>query len=110
MVEELKVTPGRGGNRHPLSVRGFILNHLAVAGEDYGASIHRAYKQELDRIARENGRRYRYHRPSFSSFSKKMNLLSREGLIEFTGREEESDDPMFNNMEWKPTRRFYRLK
>ena len=110
MVSELKITPGRGGNRHPLSVRSFILEHLAAAGEDYGANIHRAYKAELDRIARENGRRYRYHRASFPSFNKKMNLLTREGLIEFTGREEESDNPMFDNMEWKPLRRFYRLR
>ena len=110
MVDELKVTPGRGGNRHPLSVRAFILDHLAAAGEDYGANIHRAYKVELDRIASENSRRYRYHRPSFPSFSKKMNLLSREGLIEFSGREEESDNPMFDNREWKPVRRYYRLK
>lgn len=110
MVDELKITPGRGGNRHPIAVRDFILNHLAAAVEDYGANIHRAYKAELDRIAMENGRRYRYHRPSFSSFSKKMNLLAREGLIEFTGREEESDNPMFANMEWRPIRRYYRLK
>jgi len=110
MTDELKATPGRGGNRHPISVRAFILDHLAAASEDYGANIHRAYKDELDRIARENGRRYRYHRPSFPSFSKKMNQLTREGLIEFTGREEESDNPMFDNMEWKPIRRYYRLK
>jgi len=110
MVTELKITPLRGGNRHPISVRTFILDHLAAVGEDYGARIHRAYKAELDRIARENGRRYRYHRPSFPSFSKKMNLLTREGLIEFTGREEESDNPMFDNMEWRPIRRYYKLK
>lgn len=109
-VDTLKITPGRGGNRHPLSVRAFILDHLAAVGEDYGANIHRAYKAELDRIARENGRRYRYHRPSYSSFNKKMNLLAREGVIEFTGREEESDNPMFNNMGWKPVRRYYRVK
>ena len=69
MIDELKVTPGgRGGNRHPLSVRDFILAHLAAAGEDYGMNIHRAFKAELDRIARENGRRSRYHRPSAPSF------------------------------------------
>ena len=110
MVDELKVTPGRGGNRHPLSVRSFILDHLAAAGEDYGANIHRAFKAELDRIARENGRRRRYRRPSFPSFSKKMNLLTREGLLEFTGREEKSDNPMFDNRDWRPIRRYYRLK
>ncbi|GAH48544.1 unnamed protein product, partial [marine sediment metagenome] len=59
MVDELKITPGRGGNRHPLSVRSFILEHLAAVDNrhigDYIASMHRAYKAELDRIARENG-------------------------------------------------------
>ena len=110
MVDELKVTPGRGGNRHPLSVRAFILEHLASNGEDYIASMHRAYKGELDRIARENGRRYRYHKPRYHSFQMKVQLLTREGLIEFSGREEESDYPQFQNQEFKPVRRYYRLK
>jgi len=110
MVDELKVTPGRGGNRHPLSVRAFILDHLAAVGEDYGANIHRAYKAELDRLARENGRRYRYHKPIYSSFQMQVQHLAREGLIEFSGREEESDKPMFEGLEFKPIRRYYRLK
>lgn len=109
MVDELKVTPGRGGNRHPLSVRSFILDHLAAVGEDYGANIHRAYKKELDRIARENGR-HRYHKPIYSSFQMQVQHLAREGLIEFSGREEESDKPMFEGLEFKPVRRYYRLK
>ena len=110
MVDELKVTPGRGGNRHPICAHAFILAHLAAAGEDYGANIHRAYKAELDRIARENGRRHRYHRPIYSSFQMHIQHLAREGLIEFTGREEESDNPMFQGMKFKPVRRYYRLK
>jgi len=118
MVDELKITPGRGGNRHPLSVGAFILAHLAAVEEDYGANIHRAYKARLKELAENNrivsskrGIKVKYyHKPSFPSFNKKMNLLAREGLIEFTGREEESDDPMFANMEWKPVRRYYRLK
>ncbi len=110
MVDELKITRQRGGNRHPLSVRGFILEHLAAVSEDYGASMHRLYKAELDRIARENGRRYRYHKPLYISFQMKVQQLAREGLIEFSGREEESDNPMFDNMEFKPVRRYYKLK
>jgi hypothetical protein len=118
MVSELRITPGRGGNRHPLSVRTFILDHLAAVREDYGANIHRAYKRELNRLAENNrivsGKRgikvKYYHKPSYDSFNKKMNLFAREGLIEFTGREEESDHPMFDNMEWRPIRRYYRLK
>jgi len=110
MIDELKITPRRGGNHHPLSVRAFILDHLVANGEDYGANMHRAYKAELDRIARDNGRRYRYHKPRYSSFQMKVQQLAREGRIEFSGREEESDNPMFDNMEFKPIRRFYRLK
>jgi len=110
MVDELKVSPGRGGNRHPLSVRAFILEHLATNVEDYIANMHRAYKAELDRVARENGRRYRYHKPRYHSFEMQIQLLAREGQIEFSGREEESDAPQFEGWEFKPVRRFYRLK
>jgi len=110
MVTELKITPLRGGNRHPLSTRGFILGHLVAVGEDYGANIHRAFKKELDRIAGENGRRRRYHKPTYSSFQMQVQHLAREGLIEFSGREEESDNPMFEGLEFKPVRRYYRLK
>lgn len=107
----LAVKPiGRGGNRHPLSVRAFIISHLTENGEDYGANIHRAYKRRLDEISSQNGRKRRYHKPTYSSFNKQVNLLVREGAIEFSGREEESDNPMFQDMEWKPIRRYYRLK
>jgi len=110
MVDELKVSPGRGGNRHPLSVTGFIIAHLTITGEDYIASMHRAYKAALDQLAAENGRRYRYHKPRYHSFEMKVQLLTREGRIEFSGREEKSDSPQFQGWEFKPVRRFYRLK
>ena len=110
MVGELKITPGRGGNQHPLSVRGFILEHLAAAGEDYIASMHRAYKTELDRIAIENGRRRPYHKPRYHSFGIAVRQLAREGLIEFSGREDESDCPQFQGWDNKPMRRYYRLR
>ena len=109
MSDELKITRQRGGNRHPLSVRGFILSHLA-AGEDYISSMHRAYKAELDRLARENDRKRRYHKPRYHSFEVAVQILAREGLIEFSGREEESDYPQFEGWENKPLRRYYRLK
>jgi len=109
MIDDIKIIPERGGNRHPLSVRGFILNHLANS-DDYIASMHRAYKAELDRIAQENGRRHRYHKPRYHSFEMKVQLLTREGLIEFSGKEEESDNPQFQGWEFRPVRRFYRLK
>lgn len=110
MVSELKVSRQRGGNHHPLSVRTFILGHLAAVGEDYISSMHRAYKAELDRLARENGRRYRYHWPRYHSFKSKVQLLVKEGLIEFSGKEEESDTPQVQAWEVKPMRRYYRLK
>ena len=120
MVDELKVSPGRGGNRHPLSVRSFILDHLAAVGEDYIARMHRAYKEELKRLAENNPQRLingrrgikvkHYHKPRYHSFEMKVQLLTREGLIEFSGREEESDSPQFQGWEFKPVRRFYRLK
>ena len=110
MEDELKATRQRGGNRHPVSVRGFILDHLAATGEDYIANMHRAYKAELDRIARENGRRRAYHKPRYHSFEVVIQILAREGQIEFSGREEESDSPQFEGWENKPLRRYYRLK
>ncbi len=110
MSSGLKITRQRGGNRHPLSVRGFILSYLAANGEDYISSMHRAYKAELDRIARDKGRRYRYNKPRYHSFECAVQILAREGQIEFSGREEESDSPQFLNWPQKPMRRFYRLK
>ena len=110
MADELKVTRQRGGNRHPLSVRGFILGYLASVDEDYISSMHRAYKAELDRIALDKGRRHWYHKPRYHSFEVAVQILAREGLIEFSGREEESDSPQFEGWEVKPLRRYYRLK
>ena len=110
MTDEVKITRQRGGNHHPLSVRLFILEHLESVGEDYIASMHRAFKDALDRVALEKGRRRRYHKPRYHSFEVKVNMLAREGLVEFTGREEESDLPQFNNWPVKPLRRYYRLK
>jgi len=109
MVDELRVSRQRGGNRHPLSVRAFILDHLAANGENYISAMHRAYKAELDRIASENGRR-RYHKPVYHSFEMAVQMLAREGLIEFSGKEEESNSPQFERWPDKPVRRYYRLK
>jgi len=120
-TETLRIITQRGGNHHALSSRQFIIDHLAIVGEDYGANIHRAYKTELRRLAETNpGRMVRgkrggmmvhyYREPKYLSFQMVVNGLAREGVIEFTGREEVSDKPMFANMEWKPVRRYYRLK
>jgi len=110
MVEELKITRQRGGNRHPLSAKAFILTHLALNGENYIANMHRAYKVELDELASSNGRRRPYHKPRYHSFEMAVQTLTREGLIEFSGREEDSDYPQFKDWENKPVRRYYKLK
>lgn len=119
MVSELKITPGRGGNHHPLSVRTFILDHLAFVGEDYIAQMHRAYKAELNRLAENNNSRVSgkrgtkvkyYHKPRYHSFEMSVQMLRREGLVEVSGREEESDAKQFKDSEFKPVRRYYRLK
>jgi len=109
MIDELRVSRQRGGNRHPLSVRSFILDHLA-RGEDYIASMHRAFKAELDRLALERGRRHHYHKCKYHSFEMSVQTLAREGLIEFSGKEEASDSPQFESWPDKPMRRYYRLK
>ncbi len=119
MVTELQITRVRGGNHHPLSIKGFIIAHLTMAGEDYIANIHRAYKLALDQMAVENGRLKqnsngrlmgkRYHKPVYHSTEMAVQRLAREGLIEFSGREEESDSPQFINWPVPPVRRYYRL-
>lgn len=109
MTTELKIVGQRGGNRHPIAVRSFIQGYLSDVGEDYIASIHRAYKAELDQAAISRGRKYPYHKPTYNSFEKVVNKMARDGIVEFSGHEEESDNPMFDNMDWKPIRRYYRL-
>ena len=100
----------KGGFRKPISTRKFILNHLETQGLDYIASMHRAYKDELDRLAREKGRKRPYHKPRYHSFEVEVNIMARDGLIEFSGREEESDAPQFDNWPVKPLRRYYQLR
>lgn len=100
---------GRGGDRHPVPVLAFILAHLATAGEDYIANMHRAYKAELDNVARAKGRAAPYRHPLYHSFEVKVLQLVHEGKIEFTDREEHSDSARVKHLEGKPVRRFYRL-
>jgi hypothetical protein len=109
MTTELKIVGQRGGNRHPVPQRNFILDYLSIVGEDYIASIHRAYKAALDQVAISRGRKHAYHKPNYHTFDGVINKMAREGLVEFSGREEESDNPMFADMEWKPLRRYYRI-
>jgi len=108
-TETLPITRQRGGNHHPLSVNGFIIAHLSMYGEDYIASIHRAYKAALVQLAVENGRKHAYHKPVYHSFEMAVWRLAQEGAIEFSGHEEESDSPQFVNWPSPPVRRYYRL-
>ncbi len=105
----LPITPGRGGNRHPIAVKQFVLDRLAQVGEDYISGMHQAYKEALDQLARDRKREYYYHHPHVASFSKKVWDLIAAGLVEFSGREEPSDSPSFSHMKKKPMRRYYRL-
>ena len=108
-VTNLPITRGWGGNRHPIAVKQFILDHLARVGEDYISGMHQAYKAALDQLARDRRREYYYHHPVYFSFSKKVWELITEGLVEFSGREEPSDDPRFVGWKYKPVRKFVRL-
>ncbi len=104
----MRISPGRGGNFHPLDPRAWVMDHLREVGEDYIASMHRAYKEALDRLAVANGRRFAYHKPRYKSFHYVVQQLHREGMIEFT-REEEADSPQFVDWPEKPLRRYYQL-
>lgn len=118
-VETLPITRQRVGKTHPLESKGFILDYLAKVRSDYIASMHRAFKAELREISVTNnrcringkGRIYGrpYHSPTYHSFEMIVQQLTRAGLIEFSGREEESDNPQFVGWEIKPVRRYYRL-
>ncbi len=108
-VTNLPLTIGRGGNRHPIAVKQFILDRLAQVGEDYISGLHQAYKAALDELARDRRREYYYHHPVYSSFRQKAWELLQEGKIEPSGREEPSDDPHFQGWKNKPIRRYLRL-
>ena len=117
----MKTEPTRGGFRKPISVKQFILDYLRQNGEAFIAQMHRAYKAELKRLAEENPRRRKvtrygeikpvlYHTPRYHSFEMQVQQLTREGLIEFSGREEPSDSRQFEKWSNKPIRRFYKIK
>ena len=102
-----------------ITSRRFILEHLARVPEDYISNMHRAYKQAVTDIELETGRRHmtrsgrisghRYHRPTYHSFEMMVQVLTREGQLEFSGKEEPSDDARFAGWVAKPIRRYYRL-
>lgn len=99
----------RGGNNHPIAVKQFILDRLARVREDYFSGLHQAYKEALDNLAKERHREFYYHHPTYFSFKKKVDDLMQEGRVEFSGREEPSDDPKFRNWKEPPVRKYVRL-
>jgi hypothetical protein len=113
------LTRGRGGNHHPIPTKQFILDRLGQVGEDYISSLHQAYKDALDQLARTRAldvsipkkrrRTTYYHHPTYYSFFKQLYDLINEGIVEFSGREEPSDDPKFSNWKSPPFRKFVRL-
>ena len=109
MTTNLPLARGRGGNRHPIAVKQFILDRLSLVQEDYISGLHQAYKAALDQLARDRRRVYYYNKPVYSSFAKKVWELITEGLVEFSGREEPSDDRRFVGWEHKPVRKYVRL-
>ena len=109
MANNLIIKRGAGGNQHPIATRQFILDRLAQVGEDYFSGLHQAYKHELDQLARDRRREYLYHHPNYFSFYKTVRQLMREGLVEFSGREEVVDEPRFAKWENPPIKRYVRL-
>jgi len=109
MATNLPIGRSRGGNHHPIASKQFILDHLAMVGENYISGMHQAYKDALDQLARDRKRVYYYHKPVYFSFSKMVWELITEGKVEFSGREEPSDDHRFVGWKYKPVRKYVRL-
>ena len=118
MADELKVTPQRGGNRHPLPTRQFIIDYLAAKGEASIPELHEAYKIMLQELAQRNRHQKTkrgkdkvrpYHWARYGSFKTKVLKLRKEGLIEFSGKEEPATSERFRHWEQKPMLRFYKL-
>lgn len=112
----------------------FILYRLGLMGEDYISNMHKAYIDALKIIERlprieppgpprivftpsgnvSRAKSRPFHKITQNSFKVMVEQLARPtlerpALIEFSGREEPSDDPRFANWPEPPLRRFYRL-
>ncbi len=109
MASGLQLNRRPGGNNHPIPSKQFILDRLAKVGEDHASSLHRAYNDALDDLAKKRHRKFFYHHPTYASFRVRISELVGEGLIEYSGREEQSDAPQFAHMEDIPMRRYFRL-
>jgi hypothetical protein len=108
-TERLKITRQRGGDHHPLPTKAFIIQYLYINGEGTVSDVHIAYKNELKALALKKGNRRPYHWARYASFKRKMLGLVSEGIIEYTGRDEESQEARFEYWPEKPKMRVYRL-
>lgn len=118
----MEIERGIGGFRKPISVREFILSYLRKHGEAYAAEMHRAYKDELERVAERSPRRRRvtrsgeiktrpYHVPRYHSFQMQVWRLAQEGEIEFARAEPtEGLNGQFSQFAELPERHYFKLK
>lgn len=91
-----KVKRPEVGGEGPLEVRPpkvgvFIRDFLASQGESYASEIHSEYKKARRRWDFTEGKRTRVS--TYSSFAAYISKLALMGLLEKTGKVEESDDP-----------------
>lgn len=116
----MRVTRPRGRAASPVRTGLFIRQYLSEHGEAYQAEIHRALKETIKSVNEGMGRHI--HPPTYESFGKYFRQLVRLGLIELTGREEETEViPELSSMRKKQVgsrttysvvtsmRRYYRL-
>jgi len=104
MVEDIEARLGGGGR--PPTTGIFIRDFLREHGESYPSEIHRAYKETYRGVTTLGGRKYRIG--TYNSFAVYMSKLILAGLVERTGRHEESDNPKAAALEY-PERTYIRL-
>lgn len=103
MVEEEKRL-GTGGQ--PPKVGVFIRDYLREHNESYPSEIHQAYKTAYKGQKTLKGRAYRLC--TYNSFMAYVSKLILTGLVERTGRTEESNNPKARALEY-PERTYIRL-
>lgn len=108
-TERLKITRQRGGDHHPIPTKAFIIQYIYINGEATISEVHRAYKDRLREIETVNRPRYPYRRAAYSSFKRQFLSLVGKGLVEYTGRDEESQEARFEYWPEKLKMRVYRL-
>jgi len=104
MVEDAEARLGMGEAPPPLGM--FIRNFLRGVGESYPSEVHKAYKATYRGIKTLKGRTYRVC--TYNSFMTYMSKLVLAGLVERTGRTEESDNPKAEALGY-PERVYIRL-